>query len=262
MNIGSSISAFENNFDKQASLIAPASVEAEISINGSAIDIIAKANFKTDFAVADYRLGVIITENSVVGNGTSYDQTNDYSGGSLGIMEGYELLTNPIPASNIVYQNVGRALLGGYDGQVGSIPSSIIEGQQFTYTFSYIVPSTSIRPNMRIIVVLIDQETGAIVNAKEMAMSLASINENTTEKLFTIYPNPASENLTIGFEATDKNYHISINDLAGRTIVTKQYSNLSGIQEITFPINEIIAGSYLVTVSSEKSSFTQQVLIK
>ena len=262
LNIGNAFTAFENTFNNHSIMVVPASVEGEISVNNSDVQIIAKANFKTPMAVANYRLGVIISENNVEGIGTAYDQTNDYSGGSLGIMEGYEFLTNPIPASNMVYQYVGRTLLGGYDGQIGSIPTSITEGQQAQYTFNYTVPSTSVRTNMNATIVLIDQETGAIVNAKQLFLAAASIKEVANEDIFTVYPNPATDILTIAFKSTRGNYTISINDLSGRTIIEKNYSNLFGNQNITIPVNELAEGSYLVTVSDEVTSFSQQVIIK
>ncbi len=261
-NISSTSSSFENYFEKHSSMIAPASIEGEISINGSDVQIIAKANFKTSFANANYRLGAIITENNVTGSGSTYDQTNDYAGGTLGLMEGYELLTNPIPASNMIYQYVGKTLLGGYNGQDGSVSASITEGQLCQYAFSYSVPSTSVRANMNVTIVLIDQVTGAIVNAKQMPLSLASISEIDKKDQIKIYPNPVSENLNVVFEAIKKEYTITINDISGKTVLTKQLSNLTGVQEIIIPLESIVNGSYLVTISSEGSSYSQQIIIK
>ena len=262
LNIATSSTSFENYYEKHSAMIAPASVEGEISMNGSEVQIIVKANFKTPFAAANYRLGAIMSENNVVGTGPTFDQTNDYAGGTIGLMEGYELLTNPIPTSNMVYQYVGRTLLGGYNGQIGSVPTTITEGQSCQFAFSYTVPSTSVRSNMNVTFVLIDQVTGAIVNAKQMSLSLATIQEFDTSNQFKLYPNPVSENLAIVFEATKKDYTITINDLAGKTVLTKQFSNLSGAQEIAIPVENIVSGSYLVTIASEGSSYSQQIIIK
>src|SRR6185312_10457221 len=49
--------------------------------------------------IGDYRLALVLTEDSVHNTDPSYDQGNAYSGGSYGPMGGYELLANPVPAS-------------------------------------------------------------------------------------------------------------------------------------------------------------------
>jgi len=54
-------------------------------------------------------------------------------------MGGYETLPNPVPAADMVYEFVSRALLGGYNG-ISVKDVDIPEGGDKTFYFSYTVP--------------------------------------------------------------------------------------------------------------------------
>ena len=86
----------------------------------------------------DYRFAAILIEDGVTGPAPSYNQSNSYSGGSHGVMGGFENLPNPIPAERIAYDHVGRQLLCDYNGVPGSFPSSLQASQdahcEFTCT--------------------------------------------------------------------------------------------------------------------------------
>ena len=209
------------------------------------------------------RLAAIISENNVVGTSTSYNQANYYSGGASGVMGGYETKPNPVLAVDMVYPHVGRALLGGFSGQAGSVPTTIADGQVASYTFNYTVPGTSVLANMHVTVLLINQATGAVVNAKEFALSSAGLNTVTEDDFkLNVYPNPATGIINVAFQASNANYDVSLVDLSGRTVASHNYSNLSGAQSFAVPVNDVAPGTYLVTVSTNGVSYTQQVVIK
>jgi hypothetical protein len=178
------------------------------------LNIFGSAAFKTPYAVANLRLAAIISENNVVGTSTSYNQANYYSGGASGVMGGYEAKPNPVLAVDMVYPHVGRALLGGFSGQAGSVPTTIADGQVASYTFNYTVPGTSVLANMHVTFLLIDQATGAVVNAKEFALSSACLGLNTVDEhnfKLNVFPNPASAIMNVAFQASNANYDVSIN---------------------------------------------------
>ncbi|MBL7832200.1 MAG: hypothetical protein JNK41_14330, partial [Saprospiraceae bacterium] len=56
---------------------------------------------------------IALIEDGVTGTSAGYNQSNYYSGGSLGPMGGFENLPNPVPANQMVYNHVARALFGG-----------------------------------------------------------------------------------------------------------------------------------------------------
>ena len=251
---------FENYYQQRIGLAVPAALSMTITGTTNKT-IVANATFRTVFASANYRLGVIIIEDNVTGTAASYNQSNAYSGGANGAMGGFESLPNPVPAANMVYDHVGRALLGGYSGQANSIPTTITDGLAATYTFNYAIPSTSNSANMSAVAILIDNATGEIVNAEKTSLSAANVNELETIGL-NVYPNPASGVLNVSFEANNADFVITLTDLQGRVISSKEMANLNGTQLVTFSTEDIASGSYIVTVASNGTKTTKNVVVK
>ena len=251
---------FENYYQQRIGLAVPAALSMTITGTTNKT-IVANATFRTVFASANYRLGVIIIEDNVTGTAASYNQSNAYSGGANGAMGGFESLPNPVPAANMVYDHVGRALLGGYSGQANSIPTTITDGLAATYTFNYAIPSTSNSANMSAVAILIDNATGEIVNAEKTSLSAANVNELETIGL-NVYPNPASGVLNVSFEANNADFVITLTDLQGRVISSKEMANLNGTQLVTFSTENIASGSYIVTVASNGTKTTKNVVVR
>lgn len=258
---GVSQAAFEASYDDRKDLIVPAALSANVSGSGANVTIDASATFYTEFASANYRLGVILYENGVTGTTAGYNQSNFYAGGSNGVMGGYETLPNPVPAAQMVYDYVGRALLGGYNGQAGSVPAAITDGQQVSHTFNYTVPASINQSNLRGVVVLIDQSTGEVVNAHRFFVSFVNLEEVNTIDV-NVYPNPATEVINIAFEAENTTYSLNITDAQGRIVHTKNYSNLSGGQILSVPVSKFTAGNYFINLSKEGETFTRMFIVK
>ena len=254
-------SAFVSYYNARKDLIVPAGISVSATGAGSSVSIVATATFRTPFAAANYRLGVIIVEDGVTGTTSGYNQANAYAGGANGAMGGYESLLNPVPAAQMVYDHVGRALLGGYNGQTGSVPAVITDGQVVNYTFNYGVPSSSNKAKMHAVAVLIDQATGEIVNAAQGALSGASLGEMETIGM-EVYPNPATDVVNVKFEGQGGDYQIVITDLAGRQVAATSVVNANGAQTVALPVSELGAGNYLVTIAKEGASYTQNLIVK
>lgn len=246
--------AFEGFYNDRKDLVSPADLSANVTGSGDDFDLEVTAKFYTEFSNANYRLGVIITENGVTGTGNNYSQANNYSGGNFGPMGGYENLPNPVPAEDMVYDFVGRELLGGYNGQPGSVPTTITDGQEASHTFSYTVPTTSTRSNIRAVAVLIDQNNGEVVNAYQFPISLANLSEQTNKTEMNIFPNPTSDMATLEFE-TDGETNIQIINSIGQVVFVKDV-NASGSQSLEISTSELDAGIYnvILTTQNERAS--------
>jgi hypothetical protein len=253
--------AFISYYNARKDLVSPADLSATVSGSATSISIDASATFYTEFAASNYRLGVILYENGVTGTTAGYNQANYYSGGASGPMGGYENLPDPVPASQMVYDYVGRALLGGYNGQTGSVPSVITDGLQATHTFNYTVPLAFNAANIEGVVVLIDQTNGEIVNAHKFSSPTANLVEVKTIDV-NVYPNPATEVINIAFEAENTNYSLNITDVQGRVVHTENYNNLSGGQVLTVPVADFTAGNYFINLSKQGETFTRMFMIK
>ena len=94
-------------------------------------------------------------------------------------------------------------------------------------------------------------KAGAVVGIAD----LSTINLN-------VFPNPASENLNIQFEAVAGDYVVTLTDLSGRVVVSNNYSNISGAQNISVNVADIAEGNYLVSISNSGAAHTKMVTIK
>lgn len=241
---------------------APADLSATVVADGAKIEVKTKAKFYSDFRSADFKLGIIVTEDNVTGTSSGYAQTNGYANNKYGPMGGFENLPSPVPASQMVYDHVARQLIGGYNGKEGSIPSTVEAGQEVEYTFNHTLPKSETK-NYNLVIVLIDGR-GKIANVKEIKLEEAlSVGEvDATFASLKMYPNPAKEQLNIAFDAVNEKYTVIIYDMLGREVLQKEYNTVIGKQRIAVPVSKLKSGSYIASISSGKSSYSQAVIIE
>jgi thiol-disulfide isomerase/thioredoxin len=243
-NMSVSQTLMENAINERKVVKVPASLSASGSVSGSNITINAQATFKTVFANANYKFAVIVLENGITG----YSQANFYAGGANGPMGGFESLPNPVPASQMVFDKVGRALLGGYNGVAGSVPSSITDGGIYSYTFNYVIPSGRNINNFRAIIILIDGETNEVVNSNIVDLATLSINENSI-KQFKLYPNPSTDYFRI---SNIEKANVVITDVTGKVVLQTE-----GVDENSLiNVSNLNSGIYLVNIKNESMNET------
>jgi hypothetical protein len=251
-----------SHYNARKDLATPTTLEASGSVVGSAVTINVSATFRTVFAAANFRLGVIISEDGVHGTAAGYKQTNYYAANANGPMGGFESLANPVPAAQMTYNHVGRALLGGYAGQANSVPATITDGQTASYTFNYTIPTTGVAANMHAVLVLIDQATGEVVNAKSIVLTtLAADNNNYLKDLVQISPNPASDYFNIN-NLKGGDYSITIYDMLGKAVQTVDNKNVIENETVTIPLKGVSTGEYIVNIASSSSSTSLHLLVK
>lgn len=228
------------------------------------------ATFLTNFSSADFRFGVIVTEDKVSGESRAYNQVNYYANGKNGEMGGFEKLPVNILAKDMVYNDVARALIGGYKGQENSVsPSKAKLGKTARYTFEYEIPEGYNRDNLNFIIVLIDQKNNTILNSKKLKQFIKlpaqfDVAEVKGMPKVVMYPNPVTNFLNISFNSVPENsdYIVTVSDVLGRVVLTKKYFNLKGQQNMQLSISELKSGNYLVSVAGDGTSFTKQVVVE
>ena len=223
------------------------------------ISLDVEAKFALDMASANYNLAAIIVEDGVVGTGTSYDQHNYYSSQGIDLIDwegiNWRNLGSPIPAATMVYNHVGRALLGGYAGVSGSVPTSVTYNTPYTYTFNYTLPTTQFENNIKLVAIVIDNATSQIVNAKEVALNTALSVNSVTETKFNIYPNPTKGLVYIN---TLNPVSIDVIDVLGKVVFsTKNINNAGNID-----LSSLQKGVYLVKISNESGSEIKKIILK
>ena len=258
-------SSLEAAYNQRKGLTVPAGMDVEVSGSGSNVTIKAKATFNTNMASANYRLGVIVIENDVQGTGSGWGQANYYAGGGSGTMGGYE--SQPATVTGVKFQEVARALLGTFNGQAGSVPTSVTNGQVVSYDFAYTIPGGSNRSKMYAIAVLIDQANKQIVNAEKINIDQAlSVEESTmADKLgIQFFPVPATNGvINAKFNTPNKaDFAVTLTDVSGRIVYTKSYNALIGAQNIEVPVANLSQGNYIMSLSTEGSSYSKLVMVK
>lgn len=125
------------------------------------VTVVSETEFGYDFSGANYRLSYLVLEDQL----GKYPQTNGYSGGRNGAMGGWE---DKLSTVMWTYDDVLREQLPAFDGKAGSIPSSVVGGQKYKYSYSFALPANVKDPaNVRIAVLILDPTTvpAEIVNA-------------------------------------------------------------------------------------------------
>ena len=87
------------------------------------------------------------------------------------------------------------------------------------------------------------------------------INELTSENI-TLFPNPTHGNCTLAMDASvEESIEIRITDLAGRTLIDKEFSLQPGRNELLLPLANQASGVYFVTVQGNNFNFTRKLIL-
>lgn len=224
------------------------------------LTITVEAEALEDFS-GDYRLNVAIIENDVTGTGSGYNQVNYYSGGGAGPMAGYENLPNPVPAADMVYQEVARAILGGYQGASGSLPTDMATGDIAEYTYTYVIPAEVNADNIEIISMLIEPN-GQVDNAHKSGIegTVSSTTAVFANHLAEVYPNPFTDELNIRLALSEMvEVDMIVVNSVGATVAARNYGELYGNQVLTLNGSDLASGVYFVHLRAGNQLITKKV---
>lgn len=224
----------------------------------------------------NYKLACVLTEDGVSGTGSGYNQSNAYAGGNNGVMGGYESLGNPVPAAQMVYDHVARAIAPSFDGYANSFPVTVASGELHTINFSFILPTTWDENEIHIIGLLIDP-TGKIDNAGKATISeavsngfvggsnagLFEANENQIDESVKIYPNPTNSqaNVALNLKSTSE-VEVSIIDLSGKLLSQRNYGLLNGNINLPLSVNPYSSGVYIVKTTINGTIVQKRLIVE
>ncbi len=215
-------------------------------------------------ATSAYKLACVLTEDNVTGSGAGWNQSNAYAGGNNGVMGGYESLPSSVPAAQMVYDHVARAIAPSFAGDATSFPAVVNAGETHSKTYTFTLPATWEVGEMNVIGMIIDP-TGKINNASKFSLEdnvgINDLESNATS--FTIFPNPATMHATVGLElAKESEIEISIIDLSGKVVTSRNYGKMNGNMAIDLNTSLLNAGVYMVNVSIDNVSKIQRLVIQ
>lgn len=253
LDVGVSSDLFEGYHNQLVQRITPVKPDIEVLFNpvNRKAEVNVSAEFVTKLDDIDYRFSVVIMQDSVKGTGSGFNQTNYYSFQSqnlplVGAGHNWQTDPDPVPAANMVYMDVARALLGGYNGTANIIPSSVVAGDVIAHSYTYTVPVSYKVEQMYAVVLLLDARTGEILNAEKAAFEvLVSAKEQFANELVDIFPNPTKGELSISINleaATD--IQLQVYNMLGQQVASQGYGRRNGSMTLPFDGSQLAPGTY------------------
>ena len=215
----------------------------------------------------DYRIACVIVEDDVTGTTSGYNQSNAYAGGGSGVMGGYEKLPNPVPAAQMVYDHVGRAIAPTFSGLPNAFGASASAGQKFIHNFTFDIDPSWDLTQMHVVSMFIDK-TGMIDNGgtihyndaikkafKDGTAVLASQDLNGPDTRMALQPNPSDKQFDIAiFGAMNGQSSLEIVDMQGKLVYQSQQLS----SKMTIPSQDWSAGVYLVRLNENGQVFQKK----
>ena len=219
-----------------------------------------------------YKVACVLTEDDVTGSGNGYNQSNSYAGGNNGTMGGYESLPKPVPAAQMVYDHVARAIAPSFTGQTGVIAATTAVGDTYTANFSFTLPTTWDETQMHIVGMLINPQ-GKIDNAGYTTINEAVqngyvgveelIGAINLEQMLTVAPNPATDfaNITLHIP-TAAPVSVRVLDAKGGILQARQFGSLQGDFEIGLNTSNYAPGLYIVEMQMNGQRIQKKLVIR
>ena len=231
------------------------------------------ANFQTA-GTNGYKMICVLTEDGVTG-GSGYAQANCYAGGGNGVMGGFELLGNPVPAIDMVYDHVARAISNSFTGNNDCFPTSFASGEVVTQNFAWTLPAGWDENNMHIVGMLVSPSgqidnadmtsiTGAVTNGfvPTCAVSLGEIESSNIDDVLNVYPNPATTFAKIAITLKEESdVKLSLITLNGKIISSNDYGTIAS-STVNLNTSALEAGVYLVELTVNGQKTTKRLIVE
>jgi hypothetical protein len=249
-------------------------------VNGATWDATSRVlnvSVRYNFALAangNYKSACVLTEDGVTGTGAGWSQSNAYAGGNNGVMGGFESLPSPVPAAQMVYDHVARAIAPSFTGMTGIFPATVNAGDAHIVNYSFTLPAGWDENEIQIIGLLIDPTgkidnagsadiTTAVANGYETGLNAGIAQVLSSSRPVALAPNPAAGSSAILLNlATESDVRIELTDLNGRLITSGSYTSLSGAQSISMDLNGLSAGIYAVNILVNGTLYTEKLIVE
>jgi hypothetical protein len=269
------VSGFDTIADRVSQNTAPVAVNIQGSYNATTrqLSITASATFIQAVASGSKRLNIYLIEDSLIGNGSGWDQkcysssfANTYYPGQ------YNSSTSTI--IGYPHRNVQRGSLnGGTWGTSNIIPNSPVVNTTYTLTVNYTVPSNFNDARLSVVAYVANYGSNKfnrqILNATEVKINslqqTTGFENETKNEINAVYPNPVDENITILYTLKEEGLtKISLYDLTGSKIQDLEPGSImtSGRYEATFDCKNIMPGVYFIQMNNGKQITNRKIIVQ
>lgn len=213
------------------------------------------------------RVYMMLVEDGVTGTESGYSQANKYSGGGNGAMGGFENLPNPVPASQMVYNDVGRRLLPDAEGL--KLDATIQPNNYKAFEFTTTIDPSWDLSKMKVVATLVTGLSKKTVDNtyektwQEALDSYVSNQEIQYTESINVFPNPSKGQTKIDIKLTETaNVEIELYNAMGQLIVAKNFGKLSGHQILDMTRTNLDNGAYYLNIKTNNSFQTRKFIIQ
>jgi hypothetical protein len=222
-----------------------------------------------------FKVNVALTEDGVSGTGSSWAQANYFSGGSdlIGI-DGvnWAELPDPVPAADMIYDHVARAILAPFSGLENSFDVDLAVGEEKVFNFFYTVPEDFNIENMHIVSMLINP-TGRIntgegdtvmEDIENGFVEAPSVSTYDTElnNAVNVFPNPMTNFTNVRINLSEKSdVSLQVVDMSGKLVMNKMYENQNGLFSIVVDASSLSTGTYVLKINAGEKYTTKKITV-
>jgi len=224
----------------------------------------------------DYRLACVLSEDGVTGTDAGYNQSNAYAGGGNGVMGGYESLPSSVPAAQMVYDHVARAIAPSFDGSSVFFPANVNAGESVVSNYFFTLPADWDADNMHIIGLLISPDgridnagstsiSEAVSNGYELGPNLGETNplDFQIDDVLKLYPNPTSAKLNVTLDMGNSNMNeLKVYNYKGQVIENFNLKAQFGSWTYTLDVSKFAPGVYAVSYANDKGIAMKRFVIE
>jgi endonuclease I len=109
----------------------------------------------------------------------------------------------------------------------------------------------------------IEDTFGNVMELQNFSFSYVGVEELLVNGQMQVYPNPATEQIHISFNAKeDFDLEVIITDIAGKKIISDTYLASTGANKISYDFRNFAKGMYLLNIISEKGRLNYKLIVK
>ena len=255
---------FETAYKQRINAVSPGSVEID-NFNYDPSTRVVNLDVTSNILIDVYnelRFGLVISQDSVWGRTSGYIQANYYSGGGNGVMCGFESLPSEIPAADMHYDHVARAILDSPYGTPGSLPIPATAGN-YSHHYTYTLDSTLVFEKLNFIALLMDYSNSQILNANNVLNYPLGVKNKNREIQLAVYPNPFNSSCTVKFTFPQASQaELKVLDLLGNTVYQENAKTYpAGENKVLLNGEYFNSGLFILELNVGNKIYTEKISV-
>lgn len=268
-------SNFESNWIQRMQVAPKGLVEVAAQYNEETRLVEAVVSVEMlETVTGNYRLGLVVIEDSVTGTGPGWSQSNAFSGMDIE-MGGYENLPSWVPASLMVYDHVARSIMPNYSGATGIFPNELTQGETYSINFNFTMPEVWDADKIEL-AGLFYGSNNRIDNAYRLSLAEATENEwfesgnvivgvtalSEPDAEIKLYPNPSTGTsfVDINLRQAEK-VSVDVVSIDGRVVASRDYGVINSAARLPINTQNFAKGMYLVQIKVGEARKVMKLMV-